>query len=292
MKTGLFFLVTLFSLVCYGQQRPDSLTYDSLHDAEIRLIGLGTNMIQSGDESMRLFNGRSFLITLSRALRIKNSYFYRFDSLNCASILYSPDDAFRIITWNVVLNNETFHYFGVIQLNPVFMKSIKDTSNLRSVYPLIDRSSQIRNPMDTTLGPEFWYGANYYQIIPVMNKGKKAYTLLGWNGSTMMTNKKIVDYLFFDLNRPRFGAPVFDLKDPRYKRLPSRLIFEFSNQATMTLKYSVKKKFLIYESMVPPRPQDYGHPETYLPDGSFDYLIYKKGIWEKQSGALRDFDLE
>lgn len=292
MKSGLFFLASLFSIICYGQHRPDSLSYDTLHDAELRLMGLGTNMIQSGDESTRLFNGRSFLITLSRALRIKNSYFYRFDSLNCASILYSPDDAFRIITWNVVLNNESFHYFGVIQLNPIFMKKVKDTSNLRSVYPLIDRSSQIRNPMDTTLGPEYWYGATYYQIIPVLNKGKTAYTLLGWNGSTMMTNKKIVDYLYFDQNRPRFGAAVFDLKDPRYKRFPSRLIFEFSNQATMTLKYSVKKKYIIYESVVPPRPQDYGHPETYLPDGSFDYLIYKKGIWEKQTGVLRDFDLE
>lgn len=273
-------------------QQPDSLSLDTLHDAELRLSGLGTNMIQSYDENVRMLNARNFLITLSRALRVKNSYYYKFDSINCASFIYSPDDRFRIITWNVVLNNESFHYFGVIQLNPAYLKKIKDTANLRSVYPLIDRSVFIKNPMDTTVGNEFWFGAAYYQIIPITYKSKTYYTLLGWNGATEMTNKKVVEVLYFENNKPLFGMPVFDLKDPRYKKPLSRLVFEFNNHASMTLKYAPKKKYLIYESVVPPRPQDYGHPETYLPDGSFDYLLNIKGIWQKQAGMLKDFDLE
>lgn len=282
-------------LFCFSigkAQSIDSLWMDTLRDAELRLAGLGTNMIQSAEEEVRLLNARNFLITLSRSLRVRNSYFYPFDALNCAAIKYSPDQKFRIITWNVVLNDERFHYFGVIQLNPDYMKKIRDTANLRQVYPLIDRSVFIKNPMDTTVGPEFWYGAHYYQIIPVTVKNKTYYTLLGWNGATALTNKKIIDVLYFEENKPRFGMPVFDLKDNRYKKLLSRLVFEFNNKASMTLKYQPKKKFLYYEHLVPPRQQDYGHPETYLPDGTFDFLILKKGIWEKQAQMLTDFDLE
>jgi hypothetical protein len=291
MKRFLLILILLGAGFARAQHL-DSLTMDTLHDAELRLSGLGTNMIQSYEENVRMLNARNFLITLSRALRVRNSYFYRFDSLDCASFMYSPDNKFRIISWNVALNSGTFHYFGVIQLNPEWMKKIKDTANLRNYYPLIDRSEQLENALDTTLGQDHWYGATYYKIIPV-NSGKQVfYTLLGWNGATEMTNKKIVDILYFENNKPRFGAPMFDMKETRFKRPLSRMIFEFSNAATMTLKYSEKKKYLIYEVVLPPRPQDYGHPETYLPDGSFEYMLFKNGKWEKQPGLLKDFDLE
>jgi hypothetical protein len=46
--------------------------------------------------------------------------------------------------------------------------------------------------------------------------------------------------------------------------------------------------------VVPTRPQDQGHPETYLPDGSYDYLIFNKklGMWIKQNTMLKDFNME
>ncbi len=291
MQKFLFLFFVAITTTAYSQQI-DTLSLDTLHDAELRLSGLGTNMIQSYEEEVRMLNARNFLITLGRTLRIKGSYYYPFDSLTCASFQYSPDNRFRLITWNIVLNNGTFHYFGVVQLNPEYMKKIKDTTNLRPYYPLIDRSVKIENALDTTLSADYWYGANYYKIIPVQRGKETYYTLLGWNGSTDMSNKKIADVLFFENNKPKFGAPIFDIKDARFKRPLSRMVFEFHNDATMTLRYSSKKKYLIYENILPPRPQDYGHPETYLPDGTFEYMIFKKGIWEKQNGILRDFDLD
>ena len=294
LKKIVFILVLMFgmSFTKAQAQQVDSLSRDSLHDAELRLSGLGTNMIQSFEEETRLLNAKNFLITLSRALRVKDSYFYKFDSLNCASFMYSPDNKFRIITWNIVLNSGRFHYFGVIQLNPQYMHKIKDTTNLRSVYPLIDRSELMENPLDSILDQNHWYGANYYKMIPVERNKQTYYTLLGWNGATNMTNKKIVDVLYFENNKPKFGTPIFNMNEPRFKRPIKRMVFEFSNSATMTLRYSDKKKYLIFETILPPRPQDYGHPETYLPDGSFDYMIFKKGLWEKQTGMLKDFDLD
>ncbi len=280
--------ILVFASFGLKAQQLDSLTLDTLRDAEFKLMGLGHHMISTFDEKARLTSGRNFLITLSRTLRINGSYYYRFDSLKSVSILYSPDNIFRIITWNIALNDESFHYYGVIQLNPEYMKKIKDTTNLRPFYPLIDRSAFIRNPLDTVVSADHWWGATYYSIVPVNDKQRTYYTLIGWNGAKALSNKKVVDALYFENNKPKFGAPIFDMKQ---ERLLKRMVFEFNNTATMTLRYEPKRKYLIYESIVPPRPQDYGHPETYLPDGTYDYMIFKNGIWEKQPGMLKDFDL-
>jgi len=285
------FLIILFTSIlriAHAQQL-DSLTLDTLHDAEIRLTGLGEQMIRAEKEEDRFTSAYIFLKTMSRTLKTKGSYNYLFDSLKSVSIIYSPDNMFRIITWNLVTKEEKFHYYGVIQMNPLMVKKIKDTSNLRTFYPLIDRAEKIKNPLDTTVNNEFWYGATYYKIILNSYKEKTYYTLLGWNGNTKMTNKKVVDVLYFEKNKPYFGAPIFDLKK---KKNFKRLVFEFGNSASMLLRYEEKKKILVYENVSPTRVQDYGHPETYLPDGSYDFLIFKNGIWEKQPGMLKDFKME
>lgn len=285
----LLIALTVLSLSAKAQVI-DSLSRDTLNDLQIRMMGLGEHMILSYDENERLTSGYHFIKHMNYALRVQGSYYFKFDSLKSVSIIYSPDDAFRIITWNLVLNEERFHYYGVLQLNPEKAKKIKDTTNLRPFYPLIDRSELFKNAMDTTVDNNFWWGATYYKIIPVKYKKQTYYTLLGWNGATARSNKKVVESLFFQNNKPYFGAPIFDLDMPKVLR---RMIFEFANTATMTLRYEEKKGYLIYESVVPIRPQDWGHPETYLPDGTYDYLIFNKktGIWKKQKGILKDFDM-
>ena len=103
-------------------QKIDSLTYDTLKDAEIRLGGLAHHMVTSLDEITRINSGRNFIKMLSRTLKINNSYFYKFDSLKNVSIVYAPDNYFRIITWNVASDDEHFRNFGVIQMNPTKIK--------------------------------------------------------------------------------------------------------------------------------------------------------------------------
>jgi hypothetical protein len=91
--------------------------------------------------------------------------------------------------------------------------------------------------------------------------------------------------LYFVDGEPRFGAPVFDLKR---KNKFYRMVFEFNNQATMALRYDEKRKYLIFENIVPDKPSNAAFFEHYFPDGTFDYLIWKNGIWEKQPGFLQN----
>lgn len=275
-------------------KRIDSLSLDSLNDIEIRLEGLGKTMIVSLDEKERLTSAFHFVKTFIRALRIQNSYFYPFDTIKNISVLNSPDNHFRVITWNLALNNETYRNYGVIQLNPDYLNTVKDTTNLRPYYPLIDKSDLIKNVLDTTVTNEHWFGALYYKIESVTYKKKTYYILLGWDGNTIMSNRKLAETLYFENNTPMFGAPLFDLKDERYKKPIKRLVFEFNNKASMVLRFEPAKQMLVHENVAPQRPQDYGHPETYVPDGSYDFYKFNKktGTWEKQKGILQEFDMQ
>lgn len=274
--------------------RIDSLSLDSLNDIEIRLEGLGKTMIISSDEKERLTSAYHFVKTFVRALRIQNSYFYNFDTIKNISVLTSPDNKFRVITWNLVLDNEAFRNYGVIQLNPDYIKTVADTTNLRPYYPLIDKSELYKNALDTTATNEHWFGAIYYKIVANTYKKQTYYTLLGWDGNTRLSNKKLVESLYFENNTPTFGAPIFDLKDNRFKKPLKRMIFEFNNSASMVLRFETDKQILVQENVAPPRPQDYGHPETYVPDGSYDFYKFSKktGRWEKQPGMLKEFDMQ
>ena len=266
----------------------DSLTLDSLQSFELRLSGLGEQMVRSFDEGTRITSGKQFIRHMARALKINNSYFFPFDSLKNVMIIKAPDDFFRIISWNVATNDEKFRYFGVIQMNPLKIKKLnKKTALYKDFYPLIDRSDSINNFLFKVVDTEHWFGATYYKIIKTNYKKVDYYTVLGWDGAGPKSNKKIADVLIFNNGVPFFGSPVFDIK---HKSIFYRMVFEFNNNATMTLRYEDKLKYLIYENIVPDKPSNIGSFENYLPDGSFEYLIWKKGIWEKQPESLKLFN--
>lgn len=287
-KINIFFLICGLSFTSFiNGQTLDSLTMDSLRNFEIRMSGLSQNMVRSYDEDTRLTSGKQFIRHMARALKINNSYFFNFDSLKTVLIIKAPDDLFRIITWNVATNDEKFRYFGVIQMNPKKNKT-PDTKLpiYKDFYPLIDRSDSIQNFLFKTVDTDHWFGAAYYKIIKTSDKKQDYYTLLGWDGCGPKSNKKIADILVFLNGTPIFGAPVFDLKK---KNKFYRMVFEFNDKATMALRYDEAKKYLIYENIVPDKQLNTGNFEFYFPDGSFDYLIWKKGIWEKQPQMLNDF---
>ncbi len=286
MRPFKFLLILLLFTTQLRAQKIDSLAMDSLRDFEVRLSGLSYNMVRNFDEEMRITSGKNFIRQMGRALRVSNSYYYPFDSLKNLMILHSPDDMFRIFTWNVATNDEKFRYFGVIQMNPKALAKLNKKELLyENFYPLIDRSDSIDNFLFREVDANHWFGAAYYKILKTTYKKVDYYTLLGWDGAGPETNRKVADVLRFKDAKPLFGAPIFDLKR---KAKFCRMVFEFNNQATMALRYDEKRKYLIYENIVPDKPDNAAFFEHYYPDGSFDYLIWKNGIWEKQKGFLEN----
>jgi hypothetical protein len=146
-----------------------------------------------------------------------------------------------------------------------------------SLFPLVDYSEFTENPEMQTMDNNNWYGALYYQIIAVKQKKQTYYTLFGSNGHTMVSNKKIMEILWFDeANRPRFGAPIIAYN----RKIQNRFILEFSNNAWAAMHFIPEENKIIYDHVLPPDENLTGFFSQYLPDGTYEGFEWKKNRWE------------
>jgi hypothetical protein len=241
---------------------------DSLEDLEVQMQGQAEEIIDGPDLLTRKTSCYSLIRNLVIALNIPGSYNYPFDSLTQLSIVKSPDNKFRIFTWNLRNNKDSYRFYGVIQRNEE--KGVK-------LLPLFDAGPLIKHPEDTIVDNNYWWGALYYKIIPVKVGNEINYTLFGWNGADKHSNKKVIDVLRFQEGAAIFGSPIFKVGA---KDIMHRVVFEYSNDVqNMVLTYDAEKKYIIFDHLVPISPQAEGNYGLYFPDGSYDYFVFEKGYW-------------
>jgi hypothetical protein len=196
------------------------------------------------------------------------SMHYAFDSLTYIGNVTSDDGQFRIFTWNVPLENGTFKYYGKILYKP-------DGKNFRYIN-LNDKSETIEKPEQQRLTASQWYGALYYEVISHTSNNRMYYTVLGLNLNDMLSNKKIIDVIWFDeQGQVHFGASIFRNKAGRQ----NRIIFEYSARVVMGLKYDERMQMIIYDHLAPFKPQLEGRREFYGPDFSYDGFKLERGVW-------------
>ncbi|MCB9034720.1 MAG: hypothetical protein H6553_12840 [Chitinophagales bacterium] len=239
-----------------------------IHSMEDTLITIGDTMIYSPVEASRFIASYRMIRGLKAILSVSNSYQYQFDSMLPIKVLYAPDNKFRIITWNVISDEQSYRYFGAIQMNT-------DTLTL---FPLIDYSDYTEQPENKTLDNNNWYGCMYYDIIPVKKKKKgpiQFYTLLGADGSDIKSNKKVIDVLWFDEGQPRFGYPILSIDN----KLQYRYVLEFAEEAWATLRFDKIENKIIYDHVEPKDENMAGFFPQYLPDGTYEGFELIKGIW-------------
>jgi hypothetical protein len=138
----------------------------------------------------------------------------------------------------------------------------------------MDRSLTVKSPENYIGTPDKWFGMLYTQVIECNG----FYTLIGWDGNDKLTQRKFVDVLYFKANgTPVFGKDVF--KFPR--KNPRRLMFEYSGEVSMSLKYVEKQDQIVYSHLASRQEGSLldGQFQFYGPDGSFDALVLKKNKW-------------
>ena len=183
--------------------------------------------------------------------------------------VYSPDNAFRMITWNVSLKDETYDYYCFIQLAP-------NADGESQWFELLDNHKHTKRPETKSLNKSNWFGCLYYSIIPFKMDKKTSYVLLGWEGNNKFSNKKILECLSFNAkNEPRFDKTVF--KSGRFNK--RRVIFEYSKDAYFMLRYNEKLKMIVFNRLEPAKPELEGLYSYYQPTTTFDAYILKKEEW-------------
>lgn len=236
-----------------------------------------------GKDQDKFAANQKFLAFMRQALEMDGAFDFGFDSLPFIGRLTAPDNAFRIFNWNMPMEDGTHKYYGFILVNQDKVEGKKSKrSRFKNqgkyvVYELTDQSDFIRNPELATLNCDKWFGCLYYRIILNSNKGKNYYTLLGWDGNTPMTWKKVIEVMTF----ARDGQPVFgeEMTFQVKKLSKRRVIFEFKAELAMTLKYEDKAKRIVCDVLVPEVSGAEGMFQFYVNSGAYDSYKWKKGNW-------------
>lgn len=245
---------------------------------EIELQQLQNAAFHSRIETERIEGNKQFLAVWESIVQNPKILDYEFTLLKDISVLSPKNKKFKLLTWNLYKDDGTHIYFGYLLVNN--SKRIKkgflkfETITSYDVFKLVDRSMTVSSPERYAGSPQKWFGMLYTQLVECDD----FYTLIGWDGNNKLTQRKFIDVLYFKSNGdPVFGKDVF--KFPR--KNPRRLMFEYSTDITMSVRYNEKRNQIIYSHLSSKKEGTLleGEYQYYGPDGSFDALEMKKGKW-------------
>ncbi len=254
-------------------------SFDELKKYEDSLKLIAPEILNGVYDFNRYEASEKLYLMLSEALILENSFKYPFDSLKTISVLKSPDNFFRIFTWNLMKADGSYDYFGLIQLNP------KKTKN-NELYKLVNMQAKEKGAEYETHSAESWYGAHYYKMIMTKSKAQTYYTLLGWDGNNQISTRKIIEVIVFNgADEPELGAPVFQTHD----NLKNRFIIEYAAHVSVSLKYEKhyvnrgkdRKWMIVFDRVSPLSPMLEGQYQFYVPEtDTYDAFIFENGIWQ------------
>lgn len=212
----------------------------------------------------------NFIAGLKVMLNEDEAFKYPFDSLKSMSKITSPDKEFRLFNWNVEMEDGSQKFYCLI---------LKKDGE---IIELNDKHRTTYGAEHKTMTEKNWYGAVYYEIIP-LKRGQ--YTLLGWNGKDRVTTQKIVEVMTISRSKVKFGATIFKYENERDRK--RRVILEFASDAYVSLKYykTKKEEQIVFSHISPSTPQMEGHYQFYYPDLSYDKFVLEGNNWVYEPSA-------
>ncbi|CAG5079856.1 hypothetical protein [Parvicella tangerina] len=270
MKLALFIVTLFFTLSPFAQSN-----LDKIKELELEAVTQLHEARQFKTIKEQHEYNQAFEETLRKMMAYDETFTHDFDTLaTLISTIKSPDGSFRIFNWNMEYGDYKEHKYYCL----VMKKDPKSGDFI--IIELFDHSDDYKYDAEfKALTDKKWYGCLYYKIIPVDKGWRTQYTLLGWDGNDMVSNKKIIETMrFHKKDNLKFGEAMFREDGEKTKR---RVIFTYTEDAVMSLKHQKTKKeeMIIFDhlsSIVP------GAEEIDIwmgPDLSFDAYILENGKW-------------
>ena len=273
-----------FAVVCSGQHPPGTITYvvDSSYAEAPLLAALddhgGAPLLRAEAAGTLLLRSRE-LVTRRRAFDSLYAVLPRaaadpvadWDALSSVSRVDEPDGAWRLLTWQLFVDDSTYVCGGLF------------LPREGAPVPLLDSAQAKGLDREYELLPEQWYGAVYYGVQPFRLRDKReAWLLFGYDADGFAHRRKVADVLTLDRRgRPRFGAEVFVGMEGRPGYTFSRLVLEYRVDARVGLRYDDALGGIVHDRLVAGPPLRRGDPPSGIPDGSYDGYVYdrKDGRW-------------
>lgn len=262
--------------------------------AEIQMKSLLEGIRNATDESERLEINDRFVTALCTQLEKKSSFSYPFDSLKGITSITSPDGRLRLFTWPVLLNTGGFRYSGILQVPD------KKAGKPR-ITVFTDYGDSIPEPENAVLNPGTWFGAVYYQVIPVKSPaGTIVYTLLGWRSLGILVSSRLIEVMNLEADGTiTFGNKLFCDEEGLTE---NRVIFLYSSKTSMVLTYEkqavvtgkkwnassrqfeserIREMMIVCDRIVPMDPKMVGRYEYYIPSSDvMDGYLFSDGCWK------------
>jgi hypothetical protein len=193
----------------------------------------------------------------------------RFTNLRFLGQILSPDSLVKIITWNLVLENQPGSYFCyLIRKTP--------TGKENQIFKLTAKYDLKNVFSDTTYSQSDWYGALYYDIRPFVKGDDHSYVVLGIDYGNPDITRKVIDVLNFENEGSLgFGRKCFISGE----ELKYRAVFGYASNAMMSLRFKTDST-IVFDHLVPFSEGHKDDRKFYAPDFSFDSFIRENDMWK------------
>jgi hypothetical protein len=278
MKSGKLIILLILSLLAENSFSQTVSIYVGIQDSLTKVCSI---IWKQKTDSGRLQANDNFFRQFHAVLNSKSYVSDPFDSIIGITHVASQDGKLRIYTWNVPLSDGTNKYFGFIKLS-------YDSLHVIQLQSTEHNGSNFETEQFI---PQSWYGAIYYKLIQEKIGENQIYTLLGWDGYTANSNRKMIDILSLDkYGNIAFGMPIFKTD----KGIKSRVVMEYAEKAGMLLRYDyqaikiqkrkkIKKEdtwLIVMDRMIPMDASMAGNRMYYVPAGdTYDGFVFINGFW-------------
>lgn len=143
-------------------------------------------------------------------------------------------------------------------------------------FELNDVSETIKSPEKSKGTSDKWYGAVYYNMVEATFDKQTYYTLLGYKGNDGMVKTRVLDAMWFDGKKCRFGASIFEHEKASY----TRRVFRYSSGVNMMMRWDEKRKSIVFDHLSPERQMYIGEYHFYGPDFSYDCYVKTGKFWQ------------
>ena len=159
MKKIILINIFIFLFISAFSQKGNAYLFAEYEDT---LKVMAHTIMNAETEEAKRSANIAFIENLTEVLQYEKSFKFPFDSLVTIGKVFSPDNTFRIFSWLLKKDNGTYEYYALVHYHNKRKKRFE-------VIPLVDNSSNIRNPEQEDLDATTWFGGLVYNIIYIKN---------------------------------------------------------------------------------------------------------------------------
>ena len=221
----------------------------------------------------------NFRDSLIKTLNYEGAPNFPFDSLKVIGRILSDDEKLIVYSWNIPQSGGFNNYYCLLQF---FNKKEKKYT----LTTLEEKPGFLNQDQQQVASINLWPGALYYQIITTKYKGQNFYTLLGFDFNSLISNRKLIEMIYFDEQ----GFPHFSQQSFEYEgKMLNRIVFEYAERAQMNVNYNDNNEMIVFDHLSPFKPSLQDQYQFYGPDMSYDGLVFKERFWVHESDIVPEF---